>query len=65
MSRSTHSEIARFTRAQRERQERVALLRYQRAIQLDREADHQLHMGLHLAAERLAHRAAELREVVR
>ena len=33
-----------------------------RAAILDREADFELQLGHHLAAERLAHRAAELRE---
>ena len=32
---------------------------------LDRQADAELFMGHHLAAERLAHRAAELREAGR
>ena len=30
---------------------------------LDRQADHALHLGYHVQAERLAERAAELREV--
>ncbi len=36
-----------------------------RAAQLDRVADFELHLGHHLAAERLAWRAAQLREVAR
>ncbi len=35
------------------------------ARRLDRLADHNLHLGFHLAAERLAHQAAQLREGAR
>lgn len=35
------------------------------ARRLDRLADHNLHLGFHLAAERLAHQAAQLREASR
>ena len=35
------------------------------ARRLDRLADHNLHLGFHLAAEMLAHRAARLREGAR
>ncbi len=35
------------------------------ARRLDRLADHNLHLGFHLAAEHLAHRAAQLREGAR
>ena len=39
--------------------------RYRLALHLDREADALLFFGRHAIAERLAHRAAELREVPR
>jgi hypothetical protein len=35
------------------------------AAQLDREADFELQQGRHAEAERLAHRAAELRDISR